>query len=104
MGSLEVTKNLLTRFGAEIVITFSLPSFGDNFDKSNGISDSGLALEHEKALNRFLEQLPQGIFTGLLATAHFAQSRKVMVWVPYNPCIFFDLHALITILPNFALC
>ncbi|MGB5273571.1 MAG: NAD(P)H-dependent oxidoreductase [Flavobacteriaceae bacterium] len=59
IGSLEVVKNMLTRFGAEIVITFSLPSFGDNFEESKGILDTGLALEHEKALKLFLENLPQ---------------------------------------------
>ncbi|TFG71303.1 MAG: NADPH-dependent oxidoreductase [Flavobacteriales bacterium] len=57
MGSLEVVKNVLPRFGAEIVVTFSLPSFTDNFEEAKGILDVELALEHQQALNLFLEQL-----------------------------------------------
>ncbi|PWL38736.1 NADPH-dependent FMN reductase [Flagellimonas aquimarina] len=55
-GSLEVTQNMLPRFGAEIVSTFSLPSFHENFS-SNEITDDRLKIEHKKALNTFLETL-----------------------------------------------
>lgn len=58
MGSQEVTRNLLPRFGGEIVSTFSLPSFGENFG-DGGILDADLKVEHQKALNAFLESLNQ---------------------------------------------
>jgi NAD(P)H-dependent FMN reductase len=57
MGSLEVVKQLLPRFGAEVVTTFSLPSFADNFTDAEGILDKGLASEHQQALDLFLERL-----------------------------------------------
>ncbi len=57
MGSLEVIKNLLPRFGAEVVETFSLPSFHDNFDEENGISNTDMAEEHLKKLNEFLTKI-----------------------------------------------
>ncbi|MEM7485963.1 MAG: NAD(P)H-dependent oxidoreductase [Bacteroidota bacterium] len=55
-NSLEVVKNMLPRFGAEIVSTFSLPSFKENFS-ANGISDDALRSEHQKALDTFLQNL-----------------------------------------------
>ena len=57
IGSLEVTKNVFPRFGAEIISTFSLPSFHDNFDLTTGISDQDLAEAHRKALEEFLNAL-----------------------------------------------
>lgn len=57
VGSLEVTQNLLPRFGAEIAATFSLPSFKENFEISKGIMDENLAEAHQKALNDFLNAL-----------------------------------------------
>ncbi|MEP5429839.1 MAG: NAD(P)H-dependent oxidoreductase, partial [Flavobacteriaceae bacterium] len=56
IGSLEVVKELLPRFGAEIVSTFSLPSFNDNFG-SDKIIDTELESKHEAALETFLETL-----------------------------------------------
>ena len=47
MGSLEVVKNMLPRFGADVVTTFSLPSFADNFTEAQGILDRGLASDHQ---------------------------------------------------------
>ncbi|NAY90810.1 NADPH-dependent FMN reductase [Muricauda sp. JGD-17] len=55
-GALEVTKNMLPRFGAEIVSTFSLPSYYENFDE-NKITDEPLKKEHQAALQTFLETL-----------------------------------------------
>ncbi|NDV14818.1 NADPH-dependent FMN reductase [Muricauda sp. TY007] len=55
-GSLAVVENMLPRFGAEVVATFSLPSFNDNFSEE-GILDEGLKEEHQNALNTFLDSL-----------------------------------------------
>lgn len=56
VGALGVVGQLLPRFGGEIVATFSLPSFHDNFG-ADGILDDELKMEHAKALNTFLESL-----------------------------------------------
>jgi NAD(P)H-dependent FMN reductase len=56
IGSLGVIENMLPRFGAEIVSTFSLPSFHENF-KDGGITDSDLKEKHQKALHTFLQTL-----------------------------------------------
>ena len=56
-GSLEVIENLLPRFGAEIISTFSLPSFQENFDREKGILDASISKEHQEALNAFLNKL-----------------------------------------------
>lgn len=55
-GSLEVIQQLLPRFGAEVISTFSLPSFHDNFSK-DGILDESLKTEHQEALQTFLDSL-----------------------------------------------
>lgn len=57
IGSLEVVKNILPRFGAEIVATFSLPLFKVNFEINKGITDTHLAEAHRSALNDFLAKL-----------------------------------------------
>ncbi|AEM72286.1 NADPH-dependent FMN reductase [Allomuricauda ruestringensis DSM 13258] len=57
-GSLAVVENMLPRFGAEIVATFSLPSFYDNFSEE-GILDETLKNEHQNALSTFLDSLKQ---------------------------------------------
>lgn len=56
VGSLQVIENMLPRFGAEIISTFSLPSFHENFG-IDGITNDSLKIEHQKALNTFLETL-----------------------------------------------
>ena len=50
IGSLGVIKNMLPRFGAEIISTFSLSSFHSNFVEGEGITDPGLSADHAKAL------------------------------------------------------
>jgi NAD(P)H-dependent FMN reductase len=55
-GSLKVIEALLPRFGANILATFSLPSYGDNFDPDKGISDESLARQHREALETFLSK------------------------------------------------
>jgi chromate reductase len=57
ISALGIIENLLPRFGAEIVSTFSLPSFNENFDENNGIADVELAKKHKKLLNIFLAKL-----------------------------------------------
>lgn len=57
IGSLEVIKNMLPRFGAEIVTTYSLPSFHENFDLVRGITDKDLATCHQSAVEEFLKSL-----------------------------------------------
>ena len=54
---MEVTQNLLSRFGAETIFTFSLPSFNENFDVEKGIADSPLSQEHQRVLKEFLKDL-----------------------------------------------
>jgi len=58
MGSREVVLNLLPRFGAEVVSSFSLPSFRENFGDGE-ILDPDLKVEHQKAIEAFLESLTQ---------------------------------------------
>ena len=57
IGSLGVVEALLPRFGAEIAATFSLPSFAQNFDVEQGISNEEVAQSLEAALTRFLKGL-----------------------------------------------
>lgn len=55
-GALTTVKNLLPRFGADIVDTFSLPFFNTNFSDSK-IVDTDLKTEHLKVLNDFLSEV-----------------------------------------------
>ncbi|MEC7265707.1 MAG: NAD(P)H-dependent oxidoreductase [Bacteroidota bacterium] len=55
-GSLAVIENLLPRFGGEVITTFSLPSFYENFSEE-GILDATLKAEHQIALEAFLDSL-----------------------------------------------
>ncbi|MGX1929959.1 NADPH-dependent FMN reductase [Flagellimonas sp. 2504JD4-2] len=57
IGALDVVQNMLPRFGAEIVATFSLPSFYQNFEEDKGITDEALRDQHLEALNALLETL-----------------------------------------------
>jgi hypothetical protein len=52
--ALDVTSKLLPRFGAEIIESFSLPSFTQNFDGDKGILDSDLSKNHQTAVQSFL--------------------------------------------------
>ena len=53
-GAHEVAEKLLTRFGANVVASFSLPSFNDNFDIQKGILDTELSTAHKVALDKFI--------------------------------------------------
>ena len=57
VGSLGVVKDMLPRFGAEIVATFSLPSFKQNFDPAKGITEPELAKAHSEALEQFVQRI-----------------------------------------------
>lgn len=57
IGALGVAEQLLPRFGAEIVATFSLPSFNDNFKPKEGIKNDDLAAEHKEGLNKFFNAI-----------------------------------------------
>ncbi len=54
IGAHEVAGKVLTRFGAEIVATFSLPSFQVNFDEENGIIDAELSKSFQTAITDFM--------------------------------------------------
>jgi NAD(P)H-dependent FMN reductase len=53
-GSLKVVEALIPRFGGEVIATFSLPGFRENFDPEKGITNPELALAHQAALSEFL--------------------------------------------------
>jgi len=57
IGAIGVVEQIFTRFGAEIIATFSLPSFKDNFDSKSGISNDDLSTAYAKAITLFLESL-----------------------------------------------
>jgi NAD(P)H-dependent FMN reductase len=57
VGALNVVNGMLPRFGAEVVATFSLPSYGETFTNEGGIADQELAEKHTVALNEFLKAL-----------------------------------------------
>lgn len=57
IGALEVTDKLLTRFGANIVATFSLSRYKENFKVDEGILNSDLAEQHQSLLNNFLKAI-----------------------------------------------
>lgn len=56
-GSLEISKDLLLRFGGEIIETFSLPSFNHFFSEQGGILEEPYKTEHSIKLKSFLEQI-----------------------------------------------
>ncbi|MEX0275512.1 MAG: NADPH-dependent FMN reductase [Flavobacteriaceae bacterium] len=57
IGALGALEGMLPRFGGRIAATFSLPVFKDHFDPTSGITDEGLAREHQQALQAFLDIL-----------------------------------------------
>ena len=57
LGALEVVNSLLPRFGADVVATFSFPSFHDNMNIEEGILDNDLSKAHEEVLQTFLNSL-----------------------------------------------
>ncbi len=58
MSALEFTKNTLPRFGAEIIDSFSLPKFYENYlADENKITNSSLSLAFNDVLQNFIRQL-----------------------------------------------
>ncbi|MUH37185.1 NADPH-dependent oxidoreductase [Zobellia amurskyensis] len=57
MTALETTEKVLPRFGAQVVATFSLPSFQENFKKGEGVTNTELAKVHRAAVDQFLSKL-----------------------------------------------
>ena len=57
IGALTIIEKLLPRFGGEVVATFSMPSFHQNFDASKGITDPELAEKHKAALEEFISKI-----------------------------------------------
>ena len=60
-SSRAVVEQMLTRFGAEIVATFSLHNFYESFDAESGITDTEQAVLHHEALNLFLSHPPASL-------------------------------------------
>tara|TARA_B100000949_G_scaffold225967_1_gene230775 strand:+ start:458 stop:1000 length:543 start_codon:yes stop_codon:yes gene_type:complete len=59
-SSLEYYKNVLPRFGAEVVESFSLPSFNENFDVENHkITDEILLLGLNDVVSNFEQELQE---------------------------------------------
>jgi NAD(P)H-dependent FMN reductase len=57
IGSLEVAEKMLTRFKGDIVETFSLPKYGENFDEKEGIINSDLAKIHAEKVASFINSI-----------------------------------------------
>jgi len=57
MSSLANIEEMLPRFGGEVVATFSLPSFKDNFATEKGILDPDLSKAHKKAIKKWQDRL-----------------------------------------------
>ncbi len=59
-SSLEYTKNVLPRFGATIVESFSFPSYSENFsEETQSISNEVLLLGFNDVLQNFVHQIQQ---------------------------------------------
>jgi NAD(P)H-dependent FMN reductase len=59
-SALEYTKNVLPRFGATIVESFSIPSFSENFsEETQSISNEVLLLGFNDVLQNFAHQIQQ---------------------------------------------
>ncbi|MBO0341130.1 MAG: NAD(P)H-dependent oxidoreductase [Bacteroidota bacterium] len=54
--SLVVVEGMIPKFGGEVVSTFSLKSFNENFGEA-GILDEDMKSQHQKALDIFLNSL-----------------------------------------------
>lgn len=57
IGALEYASTVLPRFGADEIITFSLPSFHENFDMTEGIVNVELREKHAIAVGKLRESL-----------------------------------------------
>lgn len=57
ISSRNVVEQMLARFGADVISTFSLSGYYDNFSPGKGITDPDMAAEHLEALNTFLKSI-----------------------------------------------
>ncbi|WP_088341049.1 NADPH-dependent FMN reductase [Robiginitalea sediminis] len=57
-SSFEVVQGMIPRFGGTVAAGFSLPSFGANFSRADGITDPDLRASHREAIETFLQSLP----------------------------------------------
>jgi len=57
IGAHEAAHKMLSRFGAEILETFSLPSFYENFDEEKGITNDELSSQHKSAMEAFVSKI-----------------------------------------------
>ena len=59
-SALEYTKNVLPRFGATVIESFSFPSYSENFsEETNSISNEVLMLGFTDVIQNFLHQIEQ---------------------------------------------
>lgn len=56
-SALEISANTLPRIGASVIATFSLPSFGLNFEPADGITNNELAADFVAKRKLFLDTL-----------------------------------------------
>ena len=54
---MEAAEKRFPKFGAEIVTTFKLPSFNDNFSSDEGITNQALRESHDEQIKQFLDTL-----------------------------------------------
>ena len=57
IGALEVAEKMLTRFKGEVVETFSLPKYDENFDEEKGITNADLAKIHAEKVASFVKSI-----------------------------------------------
>ena len=57
IGALDVAEKMLTRFKGEVVETFSLPKYGENFDEEKGITNADLAKIHADKVAAFVKSI-----------------------------------------------
>lgn len=57
IGALETAEKMLSRFKGEVVATFSLPNYNQNFDEDKGITNIELANTHKEKVNSFLKSI-----------------------------------------------
>ena len=54
---LDAAKKQFPKFKADIKETFKLPSFNDNYEEGNGITNNDLKEEHKKTLKAFISSI-----------------------------------------------
>lgn len=57
IGAHKVANAILSRFGAKVIASFSLPSFNDNFDVQKGILEAELSKAHSAELDSFVSKI-----------------------------------------------